>query len=66
MSELSSIRIVRSCLATGGVLVAGKVYAIPSEVSENDAGILVRMGKAERVAGAPAPRSGKSGKTRGD
>lgn len=66
MSELNSIRIVRSCLATGGVLVAGKVYAIPSEVSENDAGILVRMGKAERVDGAPTPRSGKPGKTRGD
>lgn len=44
---MQAIRILRGCGASGQSLGAGIVYAVPAEVSEKDAAILVRMGKAE-------------------
>ena len=62
---MKSIRIIRGCGASGASLLAGKVYAVPAEVSDADAGILVRLGKAEpaeaveAVPDAPTRRKAK-------
>lgn len=55
---MQAIRVLRSCGASGQSLAAGTVYAVPGEVSERDAGILVRMGKAEQCE-QPAPPAAK-------
>lgn len=44
---MQKIKVLRGCGASGESLVAGETYAVPEEVSEKDAGILVRLGKAE-------------------
>lgn len=44
-----SIKVIRSCGASGVMLEAGRIYAVPDEVSARDAAILVRMGKAQTV-----------------
>lgn len=44
---MQAIRILRGCGASGQSLEAGRVYAVPSEVSASDAALLVRIGKAE-------------------
>lgn len=48
------IRILRGCGASGRSLVAGRVYAVPADVSRADADLLIRLGKAEKAA-APDP-----------
>lgn len=58
---MSAIKILRGCGASGASLAAGRVYAVPIEVSEKDAAILVRLGKAEHVA-AEQPAQPKRGK----
>ena len=52
---MDAIRILRGCGASGVSLAAGTVYTVPSEVSDRDADILVRLGKAEAVAVSVAP-----------
>lgn len=52
---MDAIRILRGCGASGVSLAAGTVYTVPGEVSERDADILVRLGKAEAVAAPAAP-----------
>lgn len=44
---MDAIRILRGCGASGRSLASGTVYAVPGEVSERGADILVRLGKAE-------------------
>lgn len=58
---MSAIKILRGCGASGASLAAGRQYAVPGEVSEKDAAILVRLGKAEYVA-AEKPEPPKRGK----
>ena len=56
---MDAIRILRGCGASGTSLTAGTVYAVPGEVSDTDAAILVRMGKAEQCE-QPAPPAAKA------
>lgn len=53
---MEAIRILTKCAASGQHLPAGKVCKVPSEVSEKDAAILVRIGRAEAVE----PKAGKA------
>ncbi len=61
-----SILIIDACGASGVSLEARKTYAVPADVSEKDAAILVRMGRAVAVdqfdAEDEAASKGKSGK----
>lgn len=50
--NISAIKVLRGCGASGVSLVAGAVYAVPAQVSEKDAGILIQLGKAEATAEA--------------
>jgi len=54
---MTALRITRGCLVAGQPLAAGHEYAVPSEVSDDHALLLVRIGKAEFVEPA-AERSG--------
>lgn len=47
---MNAIKIIRGCGASGQSLQAGRVYAVPGEVSERDAHLLVQIGKAEAHA----------------
>jgi hypothetical protein len=49
----AAIRVLRGCGASGRSLVAGTVYAVPGDVSEADALLLVQLGKAEPSSTAP-------------
>lgn len=62
------IKTLRGCGASGQSLIAGTVYAVPSEVSQADADLLIRLGKAietaepeteTEAAPKPARRRGK-------
>lgn len=65
---MDAIKVLRGCRASGKGLAAGTVYAVPGEVSAADAGILVRMGKAEAAQAAPAtcPKPARKRKARSD
>lgn len=54
---VARIRIERGCLAAGQALLAGSEYDVPAQVSEADALLIVRIGKAQfvEVTEAPAP-----------
>jgi len=53
---MNAVKILRGCGATGGQsLLAGRTYAVPSEVSEKDADLLIRLGKAEVAELLPEP-----------
>ena len=52
---MNAIRILRGCGASGVSLEAGNVYAVPAEVSDADADILCRLGKAEEAQVQAAP-----------
>jgi len=43
---MNAIQIISKCAASGVHLEAGRVYAVPAEVTEHDAASLVRMGRA--------------------
>lgn len=43
---MQALRILANCLASGSPLEAGRLYAVPTEVSTADAEVLVRMGRA--------------------
>lgn len=43
---MDAIKVIEGCGASGKSLHAGTVYAVPGDVSESDAVILVRVGKA--------------------
>ena len=60
---MEAIRILRGCGASGQPMEAGRVYSVPGEVSEADAAILVRMGKAEA---AEKPKPAAARKKRGN
>lgn len=44
--KVVAIKALAGCGASGQSLAAGHTYLVPDEVSEKDAGILIRMGKA--------------------
>lgn len=46
---MNAIQVLRGCGASGVMLEAGRTYAVPGEVSESDASLLIRMGKAVGV-----------------
>lgn len=48
---MTTIRILSNCLASGQPLEAGRVYRVPAEVSQADAEVLLRMGRAVEVDG---------------
>lgn len=48
-SAVTGIKVLRGCGASGVSLTAGTVYAVPAQVSEADAMILIRLKKAEPV-----------------
>lgn len=48
-SAVTGIKILRGCGASGKSLSAGTVYAVPAQVSEADAMLLVMLKKAEPV-----------------
>lgn len=60
MAAIEAIKVLRGCGASGKSLAAGTVYAVPGEVSDEDARILVRMGKAEACARPPPPDTGRA------
>ena len=45
---------------------AGTVYAVPGEVSDADAGLLIRLGKAEAVETPAAPERRKTKEAKRD
>lgn len=61
---MKAIRILSKCAASGLHLAAGKVFTVPSEVSAEDAGRLVRMGRAVEVE--PKPSKAKAEPKQGD
>lgn len=48
---MKAIRITTKCAVAGQHLAVGKVLKVPEQVSAEDAGRLVRMGRAEEAAG---------------
>lgn len=59
---MTTIRILSNCLASGQPLEAGRVYRVPAEVSQADAEVLLRMGRAVEAnpfAEQPVERSNK-------
>lgn len=50
---ITAIKALRGVGASGKSLAAGEVYKVPSEVSEADARLLIRLNKAKDVSGAP-------------
>lgn len=64
---MEAIKVLRGCGATGGKsLAAGTVYAVPGEVSDADAGLLIRLGKAEAVETPAAPERRKTKEAKRD
>jgi hypothetical protein len=63
---MNFIKVLRGCGASGKSLVAGTVYAVPREVSESDARLLVQIGKAivtdVTVAESTVPKARKRSK----
>lgn len=51
--SIQAIKVLTGCGASGKSLAADTVYTVPGEVSEADAALLVRMGRAE-LAEIPA------------
>lgn len=47
----NKIRILANCLATGKHLEEGKLYAVPKDITAEDAEELIRIGRAESVSG---------------
>lgn len=56
---MQAIRVITGCAASGVHLEAGRVYAVPSEVSAEDAAVLVRMGRAQEAQPERRPRPRK-------
>lgn len=56
---MTSIKVLRGCGASGQSLAAGTVYAVPAQVSESDALLLVRLGKAVFIEEQPKPAKPK-------
>lgn len=56
---MNAIKVLRGCGASGQSLQAGVIYAVPDAVSEKDAALLIRLGKAEaaETEAAPAPQA---------
>lgn len=54
---MARLTVLRNCGASGRSLEAGRVYAVPEEVSQADARILVQIGKAayHEDSAEPAP-----------
>ena len=44
---MDAIKVLRGCGASGKSLTAGTVYSVPAQVSQKDADLLIRLGKAE-------------------
>lgn len=60
---MEAIKVTRGCGASGRSLQAGTVYTVPAQVSEADASLLVRLGKAElyEAPKGEKPTKAKSG-----
>ncbi len=56
-AAIKAIKPLVGCGASGDSLVAGKTYKVPADVSARDAGILIRMGKAEEVEVKPKAKA---------
>jgi len=61
MSAIDAIRVLVGCSASGKSLEPGTVYTVPDEVSQEDAALLVRIGRA-----VPAESVGKRKRKRDD
>ena len=57
---MKAIRIRKACAVRGKPLKAGDVVEVGSEVSQDDAVVLMRMGRAEEAVVVPKRRKGKS------
>lgn len=58
-----NVRITRNTSASGVSLAAGTVLAVPKDLSEPDARVLVRLGKAVIVPPTEAAKSTKAAET---
>ena len=52
--EITAIKALANCRASGDALVKGRTYKVPGDISVRDAGILVTMGRAEDAGAAKA------------
>jgi hypothetical protein len=51
---MKAIRVIHSCQVSGGeVVLEGQVYTVPEQVSEADAALIVRIGRAEFIEPEP-------------
>jgi hypothetical protein len=65
---MTALRILANCLASGQPLEAGRVYRVPADISQADAEVLLRMGRAieakltQTPTPAPAPKRSRRAK----
>lgn len=61
---MEAIRILTGCRASGRGYAAGETCRVPDDVGADDAALLVRLGRAERIE-QPAPAEQTAEKRRG-
>ncbi len=62
MDNLIAIKIIMGCSASGQSLVGGETYTVPDQVSDEDARLLILLGKAMAVVTPPLTQTHKPGR----